>query len=238
MKEEKGGVIHIFFIFIGICLLCLGTFYYFTDDKVELNKDDNKEEVTEDKDIINQINLMNNVETKVTLKNKKEVNIKYSVSDDTNIGSFYLDNRRVFEASSELEQCSQFYLYNNSIISYCIYGSATSGHLYIIDSNGEYTKVDSFNDKEYSLIPESIQIKNEKLIVNGIRVSEGSILKENDIEIDLCNEDAISNNNIDLKTPAFANYELVVKSNKPEFIFMNTTKTLEEFIGESCKIVE
>ena len=39
--EEKGGVLHIFFIFVGIALLGLGIFYYCTDEKIKLDDFDN-----------------------------------------------------------------------------------------------------------------------------------------------------------------------------------------------------
>ena len=38
MEEEKGGIIHIFFIFVGITLLLLGLFYTFTDEKIDLKQ--------------------------------------------------------------------------------------------------------------------------------------------------------------------------------------------------------
>ena len=38
MEEEKGGIIHIFFIFVGITLLLLGLFYTFTDEKIDLKE--------------------------------------------------------------------------------------------------------------------------------------------------------------------------------------------------------
>lgn len=234
--EEKGGVLHIIFIFAGICLICLGTFYFFTDENMNLDKNNKKEEVADDnKDIIKQINLMSNVEASFTLKNKKEVKIKYIVDSETYKKAFYYNNNLVFEMN-ELEQCDQFYLYNNSIISYCYHGSATSGHLYIVDSNGNNTLIDKFENNK--MIPESIQLKDNKLIVNGMGVYEGAILKIDDKEIELCNEDAVLENNIDLHKPAYADYELVIKNDKPEFNYIKTTKTLEEIISESCKIVE
>ena len=39
MNERKEGVLHIIFIFIGLALICLGTFYYFTDDKGNVRMD-------------------------------------------------------------------------------------------------------------------------------------------------------------------------------------------------------
>ena len=238
MKAEKGGIIHIIFIFIGLGLICFGTFYFFTDNEKIDNEKEEKEEKQEDKDIINQINLMNNVETSITLKNKKEIKIKYLVDEDTSIGSFYLNNNFIFKTSSELEFCDKFYIYNDSIVGYCTYGSTTSGHLYVVYSNETFTEIKEFSDNTYRMIPESVQVKNGKLVVNGIRVYEGAILKEEDKEINLCDKDAILENNVDLKSHAHANYELTVNNNKPEFTYMETTKTLEEFIEESCKTVE
>ena len=224
MEEEKGGMLHIIYIFIGLCLLCLGVFYYFTDDSYRevLNKQKTN---NEDKDIIKQISLMNNIETSLTLKNKKELKIKYSVDEDTHVGTFYYDRDLLFKTSNELEQCDQFYLYNNSIISYC--SSISIGELYIINSNGIYSSISSFDDKNYKMIPDSIKLKDGKLIVSAMRQ-----LDEN-IE-DLC----MDTNNIELDSPVYSNYELEIKNDKVEFIFINTTKTLKEFINESCKIVE
>ena len=237
MKEEKEGVLHIIFIFVGLCLICLGAFYYFTDDKINLNQNNNKNNnVSEDKDVIGQINLMNNIETSVTLKNKKNIRLKYIVSEETNKGSLIYNGMSAFETSSDLENCDEFYIYNDSIIASCYYGSATSGHLYIIDSSGKSTLIEKFDNNK--MIPESIQLKNEKIIVNGMRIYEGDIIKVDDKEILLCNEEEIVENNIDLKQAVYADYELVIKKDKPEFIYIKTTKTLEEFINESCKIVE
>ena len=239
MNERKEGVLHIIFIFIGLALICLGTFYYFTDDKIDLDKSDNKEQEKpkEEKDIIKQINLMNNVETSITLKNKNEIKIKYNVDDETHIGTFYINNNLMFETTSELELCDQYYLYNNSIIIYCVYGSATSGHLYVMSSS-KTNKIDKFYDKEYTMIPESIQFKDNKLVVNGIRVFEGGIIKQDDKEINICNVDERTENNISLDSIASADYELKIIDDKTTFNFIKNSKTIEQFINENCKIVE
>jgi len=240
MEEEKGGVIHIFFIFTGIALLCLGVFYYFTDDKViyKNTNEQQEEKIVEDIDIVKQISLMNNVEETITLKNKKEVKIKYYFDNEIGIGSFYLDSDLIYETSSDVERCDEFYLYNDSIISYCYYGSSTTGHLYIVDGNGTLTKVNEFYDNDYRFVPESIKLKDNKLIVNGMRISEGSILKINSKEIHLCNKDEIEENNIDIESPAYANYELKLINNDVKFGLIANTVSIKEFISESCKIVD
>lgn len=240
MKEEKDGVLHIIFIFIGIALLSLGTFYYFTDDKKSLDdekKEEKKEEVDTNIDIIKQISLLDNVDTEITLKNKDVVKIKYYKDEEELNNKFIYNNKLSYETSSELEACDEFYLYNNSIISYCYYGSATSGHLYITDSDGISMKIDEFGDGEFKMIPEDIHLKENKLIVNGVRVKEGSILKNDEKEIDLCNKEDIEDNNIDLNLGAFAEYELVIDKNI-SFELIKNNKTISEFINESCKIVE
>lgn len=239
MKEEKEGVLHIIFIFIGIALLSLGTFYFFTDDKINL-EDNKKEEVKEDinKDIIKQISLIDNVETELTLKNGNNVKIKYYKDEESSNNIFTYNNKISYETSSELEMCDQFYLYNNSIVSYCYYGSATSGHLYITDSNGTSKKIDEFGTGEFKMIPEGIRLRDSKLIVDGLRVKEGAILKNEEKEVDLCNKEEIQNNNIDLNLEAFANYELIINNNDISFELIKSNKTINEFINESCKIVE
>ena len=237
MKEEKEGILHIIFIFIGICLICLGTFYAFTDNKTELEpENNNSNNNVQDKDIIGQINLTKNMEALITFKNNKIVKLRYITEENPYKEKLLFDGSVAFVTSSELEACSEFYIYNNSVISYCYYTSATSGHLYIVDSNGKSSLINKFDNDR--MIPESIQFKDNKLIVNGMGIYEGSILKVGDKEIYLCNEEEVQENNVDLKQPAYADYELVVKDDKPYFIYIKTTKSLENFIKESCKMVE
>ena len=249
MEEEKGGVLHIIFIFIGIALLSLGVFQFFTDEKIDLKEDPNNSNSAsnqekdddnnqdQDKDIIHQLSIIKNVDTNVTLKSGKEVKVKYYVNEETNQGSFTYDGKTSFD-TNELEQCDQYYLYNDTIISYCVFGSATSGHLYVIDSNGDSTRINDFKDNDYTFIPESITLKDDKLVVNGARVEEGAVLKIGDIEVNLCNEEEITANNISLDSPAFSEYEMKIINDNIEFNSIKTIQTIKEFISESCKSVE
>ena len=244
MEEEKGGVLHIIFIFIGVACLSLGAFIFFTDEKIELKEEPNYSNTAKDdtpgdnnKNVINQLSIVKNVDTTVTLKNGNEVKIRYYIDDETNNGSFTYDGKVSYETSI-IELCDEFYLYNDSIISYCTTGSATSGHLYIVDTNGNASKVSTFDDDGNSFITESITLKNDKIVVNGMRISENSLLKIGDKEIYLCNEEEVKLNNISLDSPAYADYELNIVDDKAEFKLIEVTKTLQEFIDESCKSVE
>lgn len=244
MEEEKGGVLHIIFIFIGVACLSLGAFIFFTDEKIELKEEPNYSNTAKDdtpvdnnKNVINQLSIVKNVDTTVTLKNGNEVKIRYYIDDETNNGSFTYDGKVSYETSI-IELCDEFYLYNDSIISYCTSGSATSGHLYIVDTNGNASKVSTFDDDGNSFITESITLKNDKIVVNGMRISENSLLKIGDKEIYLCNEEEVKLNNISLDSPAYADYELNIVDDKAEFKLIEVTKTLQEFIDESCKSVE
>ena len=236
---EKNGVIHIIFIFLGICLICLGTFYFFTDNNTSLNNEEKKEPVkVEDKDTVKQISLMKDVDTSITLKNKKEIRIRFSIDEETSKGSFFLNNNLVFQTSSALEQCDEFYLYNNSVVSYCYYGPATSGYLYVINSANDYFKVETFKDKNYEYYPENIQLKNDKLIINASRVYEGAEVMIGDKKVSLCYKEEIIDNNIDVKEPAYTDFELVINNNRAQFVYINTVKTLEQIINEYCKTVD
>ena len=239
--EEKGGVLHIIFIFIGLACLCLGVFNLLTDEKIELkeepnytNKDDNK---TDDENLISQINIIKNIDTTITLKNGNEVILNYYLDNETNKGSFNYNGKVSYE-TNDIELCDEFYLYNDSIISYCTSGSATSGHLYLIDSKGDATKIENFTDQNNKLIPENITLKDGKLIINGMGVLEGSILNLVDKEVYLCDESEIKENNISLDSMTYADYELNIVDDKAEFKLIEITKTIQEFINESCKTVE
>jgi uncharacterized protein YlzI (FlbEa/FlbD family) len=243
MEEEKGGVLYIIFIFIGVACLSLGAFEFFTDEKIDLKEDPNytKNEIdntqNEDKDLISQLNIIKNVDTTLTLKNGNKVVIKYYVDEETNKGSFTYNGKTSYE-TNELELCDKYYLYNDYIISSCVFTSATSGHLYIIDDKGTSTKVTSFKDNGYDFIPESINIKDEKLVITGISVLEGAKIKINDKEIDLCNEEEIKENNISTDSVANADFEFSIVEGSPVYKLIKTNTTIKEFIDESCKIVE
>ena len=240
--EENGGVFHIIFFFIGVACISLGAFMFFTDEHIDLKEDldyTEKDDDTqiEDKDIISQLSIIKNIETTITLKNGKEVTVKYYLDEDTNKGKFIYDGKSSFD-TNELEQCDQYYLYNNTIVSHCVFGSATSGHLYLIDSNGDATKIDNFTDQNNKLIPESITLKDGKLIVNGMGVLEGSILNLVDKEVYLCDENELNENDVSLDSMTYADYELNIIDDKPEFKYIEIKQTVKEFIEESCKNVE
>ena len=255
MEEEKGGVLHIIIIFVGIACLCLGLFMYFTDEKIELkeenknynnksNTENNNQEKDDDddkvegQDLISQISLMNNVETSITTNSNKEIKIGYYISNETHEGNFIYNGKSSFK-TNELEICDLFYLYNDSIIVHCTSGSATSGHLYIVDSNGQYKLINDFKYNENrSFIPQSISLKDGVIVINGIGVLEGSIVKINNKEIFICNNEEVKENNISLDFPAYADFELLINNGKVEFNYLKTTSTLEEFRKESCKNVE
>lgn len=255
MEEEKGGVLHIIFIFIGIACLGLGIFYFFTDEHIELkkenknyndntsntennNQDNDKIDKDEGHDLISQISLMNNVETTLTTNSNKEIKIGYYVSDETHEGNFIYNGKSSFK-TNDLEMCDLFYLYNDSIIAHCTSGSVTSGHLYIVDSNGQSQLINDFKYNENRLfIPQSISLKEGVIVVNGIGILEGSIVKINDKEVSICKEEELKENNITLDIPAYADFELLINDGKVEFNYLKTTKTLEEFSKESCKNVE
>ena len=244
--EEKGGILHIFFIFVGIALLALGLFYYFTDEKIELKEETNPFENTEnnnnnnqdDKNLINQISILNNIETEVTLKNSKKVKIQYYLSDETNIGKLLYDGKRAFETESDKEECDLFYIFNNSIISFCYLGSRSNGQLYVINEEGVSKRIKEFNYNDYIMIPEGITSKDNKLIVNGVRQLKKTNIDVEDDTIDLCNEDEIKENNISVDSPINAEFEFTINNNKNELIYFKTTKTIKEFIEEKCKTVE
>ncbi len=242
--EEKGGVLHIIFIFIGVACLSLGAFEFFTDEKIELKEDPNYSNTEKDndtkndnKDLISQINIVKNIDTDITLKDGNNVKVKFYLDEETSKGSFTYDGKTSFE-TNELELCDKYYLYNNTIISYCVYGSATSGHLYIIDNKGDATKVSNFKYQDYDLIPEDITLKDGKIIVNGLRVLEGAMLRVDNKEISLCNEDEIKENNISTDSIASGEFEITAKNDEVEFNLVKVTKTIQEFINESCKNVE
>ena len=107
MKEEKGGIIHIFFIFIGITLLALGLFYTFTDEKIDLKEntmdvhgiddDTNNDKDKKESHNISKLNILKNIETLVTLDNKEEVIVSLYKHDDTNTSTFLYDGKSSFE---------------------------------------------------------------------------------------------------------------------------------------------
>lgn len=240
--EEKGGILHILFIFVGIALLGLGLFYYFTDDKIELKEEknpfENEEKEKDNKDLINQISILNNIETEITLKNGKKVKIQYYLSSESNTGKFLYDGKKAFETESDREECDLFYIYNNSIISFCFLGSRTNGHLYVINDEGISKRVKEFKYGDYNMIPEGITSKDNKLIVNGIRLLNKTNLDVDDNNVDLCNEEDIKENNISYDSPIKAEFEFSLNDDKYEFIFSKVTKTIKEYIEEKCKTVE
>ena len=246
MKEEKGGVLHVLFLFVGITLICIGVFYIFTDEHIELREEntgnntntENKDKDKVDVDVIKQISLMKNVDTEITLKNGNAVLLTYAVNEESNSGKFLYGGKAVFETQG-LESCNMFYLYNNSIVVHCSSGTASSGYLYIIDSNGTSKLFTSINDSNNnSLIPESISLKEGKIVVNASFYRDGNNLIINNEEIDICQEDVRTENNIKDDFIINSDYTLSIKNDEAEFTYLKTNKTVADFVKESCKTVE
>ena len=240
--EEKGGIIHIFFIFIGLACLCLGLFMYFTDENIELKEEpiyiytntenDNQDD---DKDIINEIKLNTNEEKTITLKNKKEVKIKYEVND-SNMSLFKYNDKTSVEMS-ENESCSQYYIYNNSLLLYCT-NKEEKVHLYLINENGDSKLVNEFKDFNRDIIIESISLKDGKLVVNATSVLEGTNIKVSDKSINYCNDEELNENSISRDSYATASFILQINNENLDIFYTNTIKSLDEFINENCKTVE
>ena len=246
MKEEKGGIIHIFFIFIGITLLALGLFYTFTDEKIDLKEntmdvhgiddDTNNDKDKKESHNISKLNILKNIETLVTLDNKEEVTVSLYKHDDTNTSTFLYDGKSSFE-TDELEVCDEFYLYDNSIISFCAYGSS-KGHLYIVDSTGSSTKIEKYKDGSLELYFKDISLENNKLIVEATTLlKETSIIKDG-IEINLCNEALVKENYIADNYPVELKYELELKDNDLSLEFIENTIELSKFKADQCKTIE
>ena len=243
--EEKSGVLHIFFIFVGLALLGLGLFYYFTDVKIDLhgleenntntNTDENNQ--NNDKDLISQISLMKNVETTITLKNKKEVQIAYLVESETNAGKFVYNGKTTFNTES-VELCDAFYLYNNSIITFCTSNTMSSNHLYIVNQEGTTETVSTFNYSNIKYVPKSISLRDGNLIITGNSVLEDSIVKYLDNDLHLCTDNEIKNNEDLLNLPIDAEFIFKIKDGLLEFNYVKSNRTIKDYIYESCKTVE
>ena len=251
--EEKGGILHIIFLFIGIACISLGVFYTVTDEKIKLDEYDDKIVIIVDddpntnteqddknkslpkEDILNQISIVENMETTVTLKNGSEAKLLYKI--DTNEEtlevlekSFLYNGKKAFQVS-ESDICDKFFLYNNHIVSYC-----TSG-IYIVDPNGKSLNFDSISkaaDEQVEI--KSVIIKDNKLIVSGSVELENSQIKKNGKMISLCDENLLKENEITNDYPITMDYELLIEDNKTSFTLLKTTKTVEEYVKEKCML--
>ena len=241
MEEEKGGLLHILIIFIGVACLSLGAFMFFTDDHIKLRKErtyasSDGDDLEEENNVISQINLINNVDTKVTLKNGNEITLKYVLNEENNKGSFSYNGKISFETSN-IELCDQYYLYNDNVISYCVFGSS-SGHLYIIDDSGNSEKIVNFEYDGNSYIPENISIKEDKLFVSGTRITEKTILDIGGKKTYLCDNETLKYNSVSLNSPASASFVLKMSDGKVKFEFNEIIATVNDYLNENCKTVE
>lgn len=257
--EEKGGVIHIIFFFIGIACISLGIFYLLTDEKIKLDEYDDKIVIIVDDDPnantdngnteddnnrnkpkesnINQISIIENMETTVTLKNGNSVKLLYKVDTNTETQeviekAFLYNERKVFDISSQ-ESCSKYFLYNDSIVVHCDSG------LYIVDSKGLPQKFETFTGKyNEDLGISSVNIRDDKLIVSGTYLLVDSQIVKNNKVISLCDPTALTENEIADDYPIDEEYELSIEDKSIKFSRVKTTKTVGEYVKENCKVVE
>ena len=253
MKEEKGGVLHILFLFIGIALLALGIFYFVTDrteildENVEnpyviIRDDDNKKNSEKEKSTtISQISITSNVESSILLKNGSTVKLELSnrpnVKDPKYGGKFFKYNDKAVFGLGDYDKCSNFFLYDNTIIAYCTNTKTNYSFIYALNENGEVYYSNSIKENEIDLKIKNINLTNNKLIVYASYVDNIKVILD-DKELNLCDSHELSESKIDSNYLAEAEYELKVSNSEIKYETVSKKRTIGQFVAERCKTVE
>lgn len=246
MEEESGNYIYILFICIGVALLSVGVFYYFTDDKIKLEEFDlstnkqpevkDEEKTTEVKEVeysVDEITLTLNQEKSINLSDK---DIKLLLKENKD------DIELLFNDTSIVSQkkTGSIKTYNSS--EYLFVSSSTGEkrhtNFYIFDATGNEIMnyhLDS-NDSGLALYQEYV---DGKLKIYGTRLSNDNLVYQSEETegVNICDIDKLTEKNIQNTLVVNAEYELKYYSDKQFKLTQIEDKkqTLIELQQEFCQ---
>lgn len=213
-EEESGNYLYILFILIGVSLMAVGSFYYLTDDKIELEgtRDNTKEEekivtlkesditkvdFTEEGDSLKASLKINNSTIDVTLfKHEDKTSLSFndksiaSVYNGETLNVYVLANTHLLVEKSESNGFKSYLIYNSNL------NSLGEFHL---TKNGTYT-----DSLDKNLIVAKRYDKDNNYIVNDstkIYACDVDKLEDNGVTFDSIVEEkyAIVHNKNDFK---------------------------------------
>ena len=237
--EEKGGYLHIIFIFIGVACLALGVFYYITDNEnkerlaentisdestKEQEENNNKEEKKEEvvSNTIKAFDLKDNEVFELSLGNGSKVNLSTNVLDDKKV---LLYNEEELITFDDINLVTKYFSYNDNVIIFTYSLTDKVGVIYVIDSLKQVEKIEEIDLNNRVMIPSNMELSNNKLIVQGTRLKDNSITLQ-DGDIDICNDDDLTLHSLRDDSPLKIEYNMNIVNKKITFDFVKIDDTL------------
>ena len=237
--EEKGGYLHIIFIFIGVACLALGVFYYITDNEnkerlaentisneptKEQEENNNKEEKKEEvvSNTIKAFDLKDNEAFELSLGNGSKVNLSTNVLDDKKV---LLYNGEELITFDDINLVTKYFSYNDNVIIFTYSLADKVGVIYVIDSLKQVEKIEEIDLNNRVMIPSNMELSNNKLVVQGTRLKDNSITLQ-DGDIDICNDDDLTLHSLRDDSPLKIEYNMNIINKKITFDFVKIDDTL------------
>jgi len=231
--EEKGGFLHIIFMFIGVACLTLGVFYYLTETEpkeglsinpVTENNDDNKKnEQIIISNTIKGFDIKENEEVEITLGNGSKIKLSNSISENE---ENLLYNGEALITYEDLNLINKYFVYNDYVVVFSYSLVDRTGIIYTIDSEKIVQKIEEIDLNNRVMIPVNMEILDDKIIVDGSRVND-DVLSLQDGNISLCNDDELSLHSISLDSPLKIEYSMNIVNKNVTFDFVKIIETVD-----------
>lgn len=239
--REKGGYLHIIFIFIGVACISLGAFNYMIDSEPRktvslnpVNEDDKKNDVNNkvkknENNTIKEIEIYKDEDNSVLLGNGNTVNLTINTTENL---KELLYNGDVIISFNDVNGIEKYFVYNDNIIVFDYSIVDMIGFIYVIDSDKNVQKKEEIDINNRIMIPTGVELSNNKLVVIGSRLNDSTLSLQSE-DISLCNEEDLVLHNILDDAPTKVEYNLNITNKNITFDFVKVLET----VGNAKKLV-